>query len=101
MILRRRELRLSLLLELYDHHHASGGREKVERAVDMESERSLAYRYLVEKGYARKATEGMGYSAATSRMIITASGIDYIEQQVLEQGMGALPKLLPKVADNC
>jgi len=75
----RKKLRNELLKDLHDHHFSKNGapfrqsREKLRQ----DSEKKLAYDYLIEKGYAREEHQGLD----NLLLSITTIGIDYIESK--------------------
>ncbi|MFC4768729.1 hypothetical protein [Effusibacillus consociatus] len=73
---KRKELRLALLKDLYEHHFTHKGEPKViPREPNEDSEHVLAYEYLKDKGLA----EFKVYHKSAYQAKITASGIDFVE----------------------
>jgi hypothetical protein len=81
----KRELRITLLKELYDHNEETGGDEKeipINTPTDENDKNMiLAYEYLKDKGLISfKLFHKTAYTAK-----ITSVGIDYVEEALSNQ----------------
>lgn len=82
VIQNRQDLRLKLLIELYEHYYNPENKSK-ERylkigvsSLQSDNEKELAYTYLISKGFVKN--QGANGIFA---LIITVDGMDYLENK--------------------
>lgn len=75
---KRKEFRMHLLINLYEHHFNNKGKDRYLRLktedVVADSETELAYTYLINKGFIKKRSTN-----STLAFIISVDGIDFVE----------------------
>lgn len=85
MIISRQNLRIELLTELYKHYYNPNHKSKerylrLESKIKEDSEKELAYAYLLNKGFIKN--RGANDKLA---LIITTDGIDFLENYLIKK----------------
>lgn len=75
----RRNIRIQILKELYDHHFCNGGSPKLVNLDGIDSEIVLAYQYLAEKSYISFKRIDISRKYEVS---LLANGIDKTESEI-------------------
>lgn len=79
---KRKDLRMHLLIHLYEHYFKNKDKARYLRMktedIIADSETELAYKYLVDKGFVKNQS-----TSSITTLIITVDGIDFLESHIL------------------
>jgi hypothetical protein len=76
----RKRFRNTLLIEVYEHYHSSGGEKLVVKFAQSDVERLLAYKYLHLKKYIEIAYNRLQPDEFQVDALLLIDGIDKIER---------------------